>query len=164
MSGQFYFLFVLVQLFLSFLVVSKVYAKKGKEILPRRGQRTSRSPFPLFFRSMDSWRERNKVLSWCSLTAGSGSSTAAAGALWTSAVLEHCLEWFRSQTDIQGGVPLHKHKSGWVIMPSPVSSSLWRKTRKIWSWTAIWLCCAKGVNYQLCSLTESTAACLECGK
>lgn len=43
MYGKLYFLLVSVQLVLSFLVVSMTYAKKGKEILLRRGQGASRS-------------------------------------------------------------------------------------------------------------------------
>lgn len=46
--SQLYLLLISVLLFLSFLLASMAYVMKGKEMLLRRGQGASKSPFPLF--------------------------------------------------------------------------------------------------------------------
>ena len=79
--GQRYLLLVSVLLFLSFLLASVADVMKGKEILLRRGQGASKSPFPLFSGHWVVGKGETRCSSGVPLRAGSGSNVAAVGAL-----------------------------------------------------------------------------------
>lgn len=77
--GQLYLLLISVLLFLSFPLASAAYVMKGKEIMLRRGQGASKSPFSLFLGHWVAGKEERRCSPGVPLRAVSGSNVAAIG-------------------------------------------------------------------------------------
>lgn len=80
MYGQLDLLLISVLLFFSFPLASMAYVMMGKEILFRRGQGASKSPFPLFSGHWAAGKGEMRCSPGVPLRAVSGSNVAAVGA------------------------------------------------------------------------------------